>query len=48
MDAQHFFRFSVWTFKIIEVKRSVQLLHHYVLGWGSESEYVHDKDGEAL
>ena len=34
--------------KIIEVKRSVQLLHHYVLGWGSESEYVHDKDGEAL
>ena len=31
--------------KIIEVKRSVQLLHHYVLGWGSD--YV-DKDGGAL
>ena len=28
--------------KIIEVKRSVQLLHHYVSGWGSD--YV-DKDG---
>ena len=22
--------------KIIEVKKSVQLLHHYVLGWGSD------------